>query len=197
MLAAEGAGAGAGPWDIPDGWRIGEPAVTRFRFRVAGAVAEARVTGLASRAARVAVGEGESLDARADLDSGRLLMTYAGRTARYSCAADGSTVWIGRDGHAWALAEEDSTPARKGQRASADSTVRSPMPGTVIAVHVAAGQAVGAGQPLLVVEAMKMEHTVTAPLDGTVTELTAKPGKQVAMDEALAIIERQELAADA
>jgi acetyl-CoA/propionyl-CoA carboxylase biotin carboxyl carrier protein len=44
------------------------------------------------------------------------------------------------------------------------------------------------GQPLLVVEAMKMEHTVTAPLDGTVTELTAKAGQQVRMEEPLAVI---------
>ena len=62
------------------------------------------------------------------------------------------------------------------------------MPGTVLAVHVAAGDVVTAGQPLLVVEAMKMEHTVTAPLDGTVTELTVKAGQQVRMDETLAVI---------
>jgi acetyl-CoA/propionyl-CoA carboxylase biotin carboxyl carrier protein len=63
------------------------------------------------------------------------------------------------------------------------------MPGTVVAVHVNVGQAVSAGQPVLVVEAMKMEHTVTAPLDGTVTELTAKEGQQVRMDEVLAVME--------
>ena len=62
------------------------------------------------------------------------------------------------------------------------------MPGTVVTVHVSVGQAVSAGQPVLVVEAMKMEHTVTAPVDGTVTEVTAKAGQQVRMDETLAII---------
>jgi acetyl-CoA/propionyl-CoA carboxylase biotin carboxyl carrier protein len=55
-------------------------------------------------------------------------------------------------------------------------------------VHVAVGDVVTSGQPVLVVEAMKMEHTVTAPLDGTVTELTAKAGQQVRMEEALAVI---------
>jgi len=78
--------------------------------------------------------------------------------------------------------------ARRSRAAAADGTVRSPMPGTVVAVHVAVGEVVSAGQPVLVVEAMKMEHTVTAPLDGTVTELTAKAGQQVRMDEALAVI---------
>jgi acetyl-CoA/propionyl-CoA carboxylase biotin carboxyl carrier protein len=62
------------------------------------------------------------------------------------------------------------------------------MPGTVLAVHVTAGQRVTAGQPVLVVEAMKMEHTVTAPADGVVAELTAKAGQQVAMDEQLAVV---------
>ena len=57
-----------------------------------------------------------------------------------------------------------------------------------LTVSVAAGDAVTAGQPMLVVEAMKMEHTVTAPMDGTVTELTAKAGQQVRMDEPLAVI---------
>jgi acetyl-CoA/propionyl-CoA carboxylase biotin carboxyl carrier protein len=62
------------------------------------------------------------------------------------------------------------------------------MPGTILAVHVSLGQTVSAGQPVLVVEAMKMEHAVTAPLDGVVSELTAKAGQQVRMDEPLAVI---------
>ena len=62
------------------------------------------------------------------------------------------------------------------------------MPGTVLAVHVTEGGQVTAGQPLLIVEAMKMEHVVTAPADGVVTELTARVGQQVRLDEALAVI---------
>jgi acetyl-CoA/propionyl-CoA carboxylase biotin carboxyl carrier protein len=182
------AGTWAGPWDIPDGWRIGEPAWTRFRFRVAGTDAEARVSGLVSRAAQVAVGDGDPVAARAGLDDAGLLVTYAGRTVRFACATDAGTLWLGRDGHAWALTEETTAPVRQGQGVGADATVRSPMPGTVITVHVSAGQAVTAGQPLLVVEAMKMEHTVTAPADGVVAELTVKSGQQVAMDETLAVI---------
>jgi acetyl-CoA/propionyl-CoA carboxylase biotin carboxyl carrier protein len=63
------------------------------------------------------------------------------------------------------------------------------MPGTVLSVYVTADQPVTAGQPLVVVEAMKMEHTVTAPHDGVVTELAVKAGQQVQMDELLAVIE--------
>ena len=62
------------------------------------------------------------------------------------------------------------------------------MPGTVVAVLAEAGQQVTSGQPLVIMEAMKMEHTVTAPADGVVTELAAKAGQQVRMDEILAVI---------
>jgi acetyl-CoA/propionyl-CoA carboxylase biotin carboxyl carrier protein len=55
-------------------------------------------------------------------------------------------------------------------------------------VQVIAGGEVTAGQPLLIVEAMKMEHVVTAPADGTVVELRARIGQQVRLDETLAVI---------
>jgi acetyl-CoA/propionyl-CoA carboxylase biotin carboxyl carrier protein len=55
-------------------------------------------------------------------------------------------------------------------------------------VKGAAGDVVKAGTPLLVVEAMKMEHTVTAPIDGVVSELPVRAGQQVALDETLAIV---------
>jgi acetyl-CoA/propionyl-CoA carboxylase biotin carboxyl carrier protein len=63
------------------------------------------------------------------------------------------------------------------------------MPGTVAAVQVAVGDQVIAGQPLLVVEAMKMEHVLTAPVDGVVSALSVHPGQSVAMDEILAVVE--------
>jgi acetyl-CoA/propionyl-CoA carboxylase biotin carboxyl carrier protein len=117
-----------------------------------------------------------------------LAITYGGRTVRFAYAADGPVTWLGRDGAAWAIGDAPPAALRGARAGSADGTVRSPMPGTILAVHVAVGDTVSTGQPVLVVEAMKMEHTVTAPLDGTVTELTAKAGQQVRMDETLAVI---------
>ena len=64
--------------------------------------------------------------------------------------------------------------------ALSDGVVVSPMPGRVVAVQVAAGERVAKGQPLLSVEAMKMEHVLAAPFDGVVAELNAEPGQQVA-----------------
>jgi len=63
------------------------------------------------------------------------------------------------------------------------------MPGTVVRVAVEAGQTVSAGDPVLVLEAMKMQHTVTAPGAGTVTQLDVRPGAQVAAGEVLAVVE--------
>ena len=63
-----------------------------------------------------------------------------------------------------------------------DGDIVAPMPGKVIAVDVAEGQAVTAGQRLMVLEAMKMEHTLTAPFDGTVADVHAAVGAAVALD---------------
>jgi acetyl-CoA/propionyl-CoA carboxylase biotin carboxyl carrier protein len=63
------------------------------------------------------------------------------------------------------------------------------MPGAVVAVHAAAGDAVTRGAPLLVVEAMKMEHTLVAPFDGVVRDLLVGKGDQVVLDQPLAHLE--------
>ncbi len=66
---------------------------------------------------------------------------------------------------------------------------RSPMPGSVIAVEVSVGDAVDAGVPLVVVEAMKMEHTLRSPGRGTITHVHVSPGTQVRLDAALIEVE--------
>jgi acetyl/propionyl-CoA carboxylase alpha subunit len=67
-----------------------------------------------------------------------------------------------------------------------------PMPGSVVRVLAEAGAAVTAGQALVVLEAMKMEHTVTAPVDGTVAEVNVGPGDQVDTGQVLAVVEEPE-----
>jgi 3-methylcrotonyl-CoA carboxylase alpha subunit len=73
---------------------------------------------------------------------------------------------------------------------AADGAILAPMPGKVIAVDVAEGDAVEAGQRLLVLEAMKMEHALTAPFAGTVAELAAREGQQVQVEALLARVEK-------
>lgn len=76
-----------------------------------------------------------------------------------------------------------------GAASAADGAIIAPMPGKVIAVDVTEGASVTAGQRLMVLEAMKMEHALTAPFDGTVIELAASAGGQVQVDAVLCVVE--------
>jgi acetyl-CoA carboxylase biotin carboxylase subunit len=67
-------------------------------------------------------------------------------------------------------------------------SLTAPMPGSVIRLPVAAGDVVTAGQALVVVEAMKMEHTIVSPIDGIVAELSVEVGQQVSTGDALAVV---------
>ena len=64
-----------------------------------------------------------------------------------------------------------------------------PMPGSVLAVHAAAGESVAAGDPVVTLEAMKMEHAVVAPVEGRVADVRVATGEQVARGQVLGIVE--------
>ena len=72
---------------------------------------------------------------------------------------------------------------------SGSAPLIAPMPGRVIAVRATEGATVAAHQPVVVIEAMKMEHAVVAPISGTVSELAARAGDQVARGDVLAVVE--------
>jgi acetyl-CoA/propionyl-CoA carboxylase biotin carboxyl carrier protein len=201
LAALEPSGPVVDPFDVPGGWRVGEPAWTAWRMTVDGSSAdrtgpvEVRARGRAAGAA-VAVGDAEPVAARtaarrAALEAGaRVPVTVDGVTRNYAVALDGDTLWLSRDGQAWAVREQAPLDADAVQAAAGSGgPVVSPMPGTVTLVEVAEGQAVTAGQRLVVVEAMKMEHVLAAPVNGTVRDLRAKPGAAVARDAVLLVVE--------
>ena len=76
--------------------------------------------------------------------------------------------------------------------AVASGSLLAPMPGSVVRVIASVGDEVEAGAPVLVLEAMKMQHTVAAPHAGTVSQIEVQPGQQVAAGEVLAVVEEQE-----
>ena len=75
---------------------------------------------------------------------------------------------------------------------AAAGSLLAPMPGTVTRIGVAVGEQVSAGQPLLWLEAMKMEHVIAAPAAGMVIELPAAPGQQVELGSVLAVVKSAE-----
>jgi len=97
-------------------------------------------------------------------------------------------VLVAEGGQVWQV-----TPWRAAGAGAADASdgaILSPMPGRIIAVAVAAGDAVAKGQKLLTLEAMKMEHSLVAPFDGTIAELNASEGGQVSEGALLVKIEK-------
>jgi 3-methylcrotonyl-CoA carboxylase alpha subunit len=91
--------------------------------------------------------------------------------------------WVGYQGWAWHVTEPS---VEEVHHAHGDGELRAPMPGSVLLVPVAVGDAVEAGQTVVVLESMKMELALTAPVDGTVTELTVAVGDKVGRDETVA-----------
>ena len=73
--------------------------------------------------------------------------------------------------------------------ATGPAEVVAPMPGAVLTVHVATGQTVAAGDPMVTLEAMKMEHVVVASIAGTVGEVRVRPADQVTRGQLLAVVE--------
>jgi biotin carboxyl carrier protein len=82
-----------------------------------------------------------------------------------------------------------ATRGRSGARSSGPLELRTPIPGRVVSVAVSVGDAVAAGQPLLVVEAMKMQNEVRAVRAGRVARVDVAAGRQVDAGDLLAVIE--------
>lgn len=189
LIGMQPAGA-PDPWELPTGWRLGGAIGTAFRLTCRDRAATVRVTGTPENAT-VSVDDGEPLPARGVLSDvrRRLTLSYNGMKYSYHRVLDSrtDTLWLAADGRTWAVGEH-SLLAAESTVDSVGGPVVSPMPGTVLAVRVEPGAEVAAGEPLLVVEAMKMEHTITAPVDGVVAELRVHAGQKVALDEVLAVV---------
>ena len=81
-----------------------------------------------------------------------------------------------------------SAPAAVVGTADSGTQITSPMPGTILKLNVAEGQAVKAGDVVLILEAMKMENEIVAPCDGTIKQLLVSKGSTVDTDQILAVL---------
>ncbi|MFF7711240.1 acetyl-CoA carboxylase biotin carboxylase subunit [Streptomyces sp. NPDC007988] len=180
------------PFSVPGGWRLGgEPAWTVHHFRVPGHEpvevrlrgSEAVLDGVPVRPVR------RAKDTAPAAGAATVTVEIDGLTHTLHHAAAPGGTWLGRDGESWYVQDHDPVAASlSGAARQGADTLAAPMPGTVTVVKVAVGDEVDAGQSLLVVEAMKMEHVISAPHAGTVTELDVTPGTTVVMDQVLAVV---------
>lgn len=120
-----------------------------------------------------------ALDVRA-MSDGWYLVTDGTRSWRVAVAADGQGCWTFVDGLVtFTPAAEKGASGRRRARATVDAAMSAPMPATVVAVNVEAGEAVKSGQVLIVLEAMKMELPLRSPRDGVVKVVRCVKGALV------------------
>ncbi|TFD26815.1 acetyl/propionyl/methylcrotonyl-CoA carboxylase subunit alpha [Cryobacterium cryoconiti] len=193
--------AGAtGLWDRAGGWRLGPDRPVRYSLRLSATdtVDVAVLTG--PDGLRVAIDDRMPVPARlAPVTDrpGTFACELGGRIEVLHLVADGPRLWLGQTGFTVDLvhrsrAEQlaDRLAGRDpagGEAAGARPEVRSPMPGTVVAVHLATGDLVRAGQRIITVEAMKMEHHLLAETDGRLT-VSVRPGDLVRLDQIVATV---------
>ncbi|AIG74006.1 Acetyl-/propionyl-coenzyme A carboxylase alpha chain [Amycolatopsis japonica] len=190
LLSLQPQGDVVDPWDVPDGWRLGGSGGIDFALKSGSSEVVVRVQGTPANAL-VSVDGAEPVRVSARRLGDLLEVRHPTGFHRYRhSAGSGRTVWLARDGHSFAIGERERLRSAAGSAGGA-GPVTSPMPGTVLVVKAAAGDVVTAGTPLVVVEAMKMEHTITAPIDGVVSELPVRAGQQVALDETVAVVTPQ------
>ena len=108
---------------------------------------------------------------------------------RFDVARAGDTVWVDSAFGSVALTRLPRL-ATPGAIAETGSLV-APMPGTVVRIEADRGDRVRAGQPVVVLEAMKMEHQIVAPADGQLVEMRVAAGNQVQAGDVLAVVEAE------
>ena len=175
-MAAEQALAGEDPFSARDGFQSHGTTRRRFELDYAGETLQAELTYDRS-GLTLQVGEGAAAPLSFTVQGDGLWVQHAERLH--------STLhWQGEVAHVFTPRGATRIGlldplAHAGEAAAEGGRLTAPMPGKVVSFAVKAGDKVKAGQPLAVMEAMKMEHTIAAPHDGTVAELLYAPGDQV------------------
>jgi biotin carboxyl carrier protein len=124
-----------------------------------------------------------------EIGPGEWQVTLGGQARRLYVAGPRDAPWIWYDGAAYRPEVIDPLTAVRVRRRDATGDLAAPMPATVRAIHVSAGDAVTRGQTLVVLEAMKMELPLKAPVDGTVVSVACRMGDLVQPGVPLVVIE--------
>ena len=171
-------GESGDPWASTSGWRMNGELLRALDF----------VDEVQAYPAQIAYrqnGWAFSLGLNADLalaivrrDGNDFVIKHGAQTVRGAVVRFGDAFHI-FSGGAHAVLNYQDPMAHAGEEEAEGGRLTAPMPGKIVAIHVAQGQAVAKGEPLLVMEAMKMEHTISAPGAGVIGELLFEVGDQV------------------
>ncbi len=179
----------ADPWDTADGFRVNAAPRSTYVFDIGGETRAVKLEPVEGVERAHIFGESFEID---------IDVTPIPVGVIVSGAVDGAEVFgvvrrltdcpvLFNRGRALALRHPEFTHALEGLAAGDD--IRAPMPGKVLDVKAKPGQDVKRGDPLVVMEAMKMEHTLAAPRDGRISEVSAIAGAQTAEGAVLVKIE--------
>ena len=166
------------PFSRRDGWQAFGLALRRFEFEFNGAVEKAELTYLHDGALHLAVGGSSGVLQFATADSGGITVAFADQRLTANIYINDAVAHIFCAQAATKIVAIDLL-AHAGVAQAEAGRLTAPMPGKVVSFAVRPGDKVSKGQPLAVMEAMKMEHTIAAPVDGVVAELLYAPGDQV------------------
>jgi 3-methylcrotonyl-CoA carboxylase alpha subunit len=180
-LLHERASEGADPFSRRDGFHTHGVVQRRFEFEFAGEHVKASLTYERGGSLTLSVGSGEAMVTSPLVFEQRasgIELQFAGQRTRAAVYPQGEVDHVFTPLGATQITSIDLL-AHSGETAAEGGRLTAPMPGKVVSFAVKAGDAVTKGQPLAVMEAMKMEHTIAAPADGVVQELLYAPGDQV------------------
>jgi 3-methylcrotonyl-CoA carboxylase alpha subunit len=163
------------PWDRVDGWRLNLGSHHELTFAQGDRVCKVQIH-FAPDGYRLSV-DGREYALAGSEENGSLQVTLGGASFRVSAVRDGADWHLFRGGahRVLTLQSVQAIPEDDG----AAGSLAAPMPGKILQVLVQAGANVAKGAPLVILEAMKMEHTIAAPRDGRVAEIHFKAGEQV------------------
>jgi geranyl-CoA carboxylase alpha subunit len=186
LLAIERSGAGAANYAAElRGWSNSAAYRQLLRFLLDGEAVELHVAAIGGdgwdiigAAARIAVRATAAGDKQ-------WLLAVGERVLRVEYVFDGASCYFLLDGREHSLVDITYAPAARGTSSGASGRISAPMNGRIVTLAVCQGDRVRAGQLVMVLEAMKMEHSIVAPRDGTVQGVFAEIGEQVAPGRAL------------
>jgi geranyl-CoA carboxylase alpha subunit len=160
-----------------------------LRCEINGRAQTATVTHLGELGDDVALGGQHHRIRIVELAAARVRFVYEDVLESAAWLRDGDRLWIGHRGAAFEVVDTTREPSARHVGGAGDGQLRASMNGRVVAVQVALGQRVTVGQPVITLEAMKMEHVHAAPIAGTVRALHVAVGEQVAARRIVAEID--------